>query len=160
MNYSCPVDYTCESINDAILNFETLKVEIDELYDSMEKHPWDFSNKDEYRKYLYELKDAVNTLTKLTYFKSDLEHLRSENSTLRKWGVEMSERCQELEKEIESRDKDLDHFEDKISDLKNEVEKYDDELSYAIAENDDLKEEIDSLKDQIYDLERDIQSYK
>ena len=136
MNYSCPVDYTCESINDAILNFETLKVEIDELYDSMEKHPWDFSNKDEYRKYLYELKDAVNTLTKLTYFKSDLE------------------------KEIESRDKDLDHFEDKISDLKNEVEKYDDELSYAIAENDDLKEEIDSLKDQIYDLERDIQSYK
>jgi len=124
----------------------------------MEKHPWDFKNEDEYRKYLYELKDAVNTLTKLTYFKSDLEHLRSENSTLRKWGVEMSERCQELEKDIDRYEARAQDDNDEILDMNRLCKINADRIKNLEKENDNLSAEINSLKDEISDLNKKLEN--
>lgn len=54
--------------------------------------------------------------------KDYLEEIRSANATLREWGNELFYKCDELEKDLDNANNDIDSLKDKLQDLQRELD--------------------------------------
>jgi uncharacterized protein YoxC len=58
-----------------------------------------------------------------------MEKIRKANDSLRSWGNDKHIECEQLEKDIKYKDREIEGLVDEVKDLKHEVSKLEDELS-------------------------------
>lgn len=121
---SCPVGYTCPTIDDVISCLESSSLDILENIDWLKVDP------ESYLTYADRINDAVGDIRSMYGNRSThMEEIREANASLREWGYSLEEEKNELSMEVnglretvEEMEKQIDSLLERIQDLEKEIE--------------------------------------